>query len=67
MQAQMRVQALQPPMMQQANTQAQQAHLAANAGDGQQLGQIGIQDFGQQLEDYVRNCTPGRHELFARD
>ena len=29
--------------------------------------QYGMQNFGQQLEDYVRNCTPGRHELFVRD
>ena len=28
--------------------------------------QIGMQNFGQQLDEYVRNCTPGRHELFVR-
>ena len=28
--------------------------------------QIGMQNFGQQLEEYVRNCTPGRHDLFVR-
>ena len=33
---------------------------------GQQLGQIGMQSFGQQLDEYVRNCTPGRHELLTR-
>ena len=27
---------------------------------------LGTQNFGQQLEDYVRNCTPGRHELLTR-
>jgi hypothetical protein len=79
MQAQMRVQALQPPMMQQAmmqqammqqaNTQAQQngLYLGQQAQqNGQQLGQIGMQGFGQQLDEYVRNCTPGRHELLTR-
>ena len=69
MQAQMRVQALQPPMMQQANTQAQQngLYLGQQAQqNGQQLGQIEMQDFGQQLDEYVRNCTPGRHELLTR-
>jgi hypothetical protein len=25
-----------------------------------------MQNFGQQLDEYVRNCTPGRHELFVR-
>ena len=25
-----------------------------------------MQNFGQQLDEYVRNCTPGRHELFTR-
>ena len=28
---------------------------------------VDMQNFGQALEDYVRNCTPGRHELFVRD
>ena len=27
---------------------------------------VDMQNFGQALEDYVRNCTPGRHELFTR-
>ena len=25
-----------------------------------------MQNFGQQLDEYVRNCTPGRHELLTR-
>ena len=25
-----------------------------------------MQNFDQQLDEYVRNCTPGRHELFTR-
>ena len=29
--------------------------------------QLGTQNFGQALDEYVRNCTPGRHELFVRD
>jgi hypothetical protein len=28
--------------------------------------QFGMQGFGQQLDEYVRNCTPGRHELLTR-
>ncbi len=32
----------------------------------QQGQQFGMQNFGQALDDYVRNCTPGRHELFMR-
>ena len=27
---------------------------------------VDMQNFGQQLDEYVRNCTPGRHELFVR-
>jgi hypothetical protein len=27
---------------------------------------VDMQNFGQALEDYVRNCTPGRHELLTR-
>ena len=32
----------------------------------QQGQQFGMQNFGQALDDYVRNCTPARHELFMR-
>ena len=28
---------------------------------------VDMQNFGQALDEYVRNCTPGRHELFVRD
>ena len=27
---------------------------------------VDMQNFGQALEEFVRNCTPGRHELFVR-
>ena len=27
---------------------------------------VDMQNFGQALEEYVRNCTPGRHELLTR-
>ena len=27
---------------------------------------VDMQNFGQALDEYVRNCTPGRHELFTR-
>ena len=27
---------------------------------------VDMQNFGQALEKFVRNCTPGRHELFVR-
>ena len=57
-------------MMQQANTQmnalAHQLSMQNGPYIGQQLGQIGMQNFGQQLDEYVRNCTPGRYELLAR-
>ena len=46
-------------------TQAQQQMAAAQASAlGNQ--QLAFQNFGQALDDYVRNCTPGRHELFVR-
>ena len=48
---------------------ARQAYQGAMQ-NGPYIGQIQhgmqMQNFGQQLEDYVRNCTPGRHELFMR-
>ena len=70
-QAQAQQLALQPyQIMQQANAQvnalAHQLTIQNGLYLGQQLGQIGMQSFGQQLEDYVRNCTPGRHELLTR-
>ena len=56
-------------MMQQANTQmnalAHQLSMQNGPYIGQQLG-IGMQNFGQALDEYVRNCTPGRHELLTR-
>jgi hypothetical protein len=27
---------------------------------------VDMQNFGQALDEYVRNCTPGRHELLTR-
>ena len=27
---------------------------------------VDMKNLGQALEDYVRNCTPGRHELLTR-
>jgi flagellar biosynthesis/type III secretory pathway protein FliH len=52
-------------MIQQANAQAHQLSMQNGPYIGQQLGQIDMQNFGQALEDYVRNCTPGRHELLT--
>ena len=49
--------------MPQANMQAHQLAMQNGPMIGQQLG---MQGFGQQLDEYVRNCTPGRHELFMR-
>ena len=50
----------------QAQAQAQQ-HRYSMLQNGPMLGQqLGMQGFGQQLDEYVRNCTPGRHELFMR-
>ena len=53
-------------MRQQANALAHQLTIQNGPYLGQQLGQFGMQNFGQQLEDYVRNCTPGRHDLLTR-
>ena len=60
-------------MMAQAHAQAQQGWAQQGwAQQGlaqyalQQGQQLGMQNFGQALDDYVRNCTPGRHELFMR-
>ena len=50
----------------QAQAQAQQ-HQYLMLQNGPMIGQqLGMQGFGQQLDEYVRNCTPGRHELFMR-
>ena len=54
---------------QQAYQVMQQAMAAQSAAmqNGPYIGQqVGMQNFGQQLDDYIRNCTPGRHELFTR-
>ena len=67
-------------MMAQAQAQQQMAHAQAQQGWAQQGWvqqglaqyalqqgqQFGMQNFGQALDDYVRNCTPARHELFMR-
>ena len=53
-------------MRQQTNALAHQLAVQHGLYLGQQLGQIGMQNFGQALDEYVRNCTPGRHELLTR-
>lgn len=47
----------------QAMSLAQQAQLQQHS---MQQNIYSMQNFGQQLDEYVRNCTPGRHELFTR-
>ena len=54
-------------MRQQTNALAHQLTIQNGLYLGQQLGQIGMQNFGQALDEYVRNCTPGRHELLTRN
>ena len=53
----------------QTSVMARQAYQSAMQ-NGPYIGQIQhgmqMQNFGQQLEEYVRNCTPGRHELLTR-
>ena len=49
----------------QAQAQQQQYSMLQN-GPYIAAAQYGMQGFGQQLDEYVRNCTPGRHELFMR-
>ena len=56
-----------PTPSQQVNALAHQLTIQNGLYLGQQLGQIGMQSFGQQLDEYVRNCTPGRHELLTRN
>ena len=61
-------------IMAQAQAQQQMAHAQAVGCVQQGLAQyalqqgqqFGMQNFGQALDDYVRNCTPARHELFMR-
>ena len=52
----------------QAYATIQQANLQQAAmQNGPYMGQqLGMQNFGQQLEEFVCNCTPGRHDLFVR-
>ena len=52
--------ALQPYQMMQQHQNAQAHQLSMQNGPyiGQQL--------GQHLDEYIRNCTPGRHELLTR-
>ena len=63
-----------PAQMLQAQANMQAAHAQAiSLAQQAQLQQHSMlqnvytmQNFGQQLDEYVRNCTPGRHELFTR-
>ena len=64
MEAQARTQTLHAAysMMQanaQVNAQAHQLSMQNGPYIGQRL--------GQHLDEYIRNCTPGRHELLTRD
>jgi hypothetical protein len=47
-------------------TQTLQAYAMMRPANAQLNQQLGTQNFGQALEDYVRNCTPARHELLTR-
>jgi hypothetical protein len=53
---------------QQQNAQmAQQAQLAAfNNPNGYQQGLPGGQSLMQQIDNFVCNCVPGRHDMFLR-
>jgi hypothetical protein len=55
--ARLLLEAPRPPAQQQISREAQTLQAYA---------MLGTQNFGQALEDYVRNCTPGRHELLTR-
>ena len=48
-------------MAQQTNAQNAQAHQLSMMQNGPYIGQ----QLGVQLDEYVRNCTPGRHELLT--
>ena len=56
------------PAQQQISREAQtlQAYAMMHPANAQLNQQLGTQNFGQQLDAYVRNCTPGRHELLTR-
>ena len=56
------------PAQQQISREAQtlQAYAMMHAANAQQNQQLRMQYFGQALDEYVRNCTPGRHELLTR-
>ena len=61
-QTRLRAQAMQAAQAQ-AMSLSQQAQLQQYST---QQNICSMQNFGQQLDEYVRNCTPGRHELFTR-
>ena len=48
------------PIEMHTRAQAQQCQALMNVQGRQYI----MQNFNQALDDYVRNCTPGRHELF---